>query len=421
MQFSPNSAVASPDPAVRRNVAGTVDQPCVDLGKVVVDGLSDCQHGVFVRGRVEESHLHFVVRLVRFDPKVVGFSGLQPPDNKCAEAAVLLVRPLVYRTTLLVRVHRHRPRNDGGGRMDVRYGVEVREIVAVGQGALRELFGSRRSLLIEADPGTDHRLDDLQVRADENGPATPVLDPEPIVGQAAEPGVVVVLDVVRATNDVQDLLAVSIRESQVGCLLGRVVGLSLQHQIAPSERIDGTQRDADVDDSDLWSPRRQRRCQRRETGIVRDPTQRLLLILDCPETQRVSAGSRRTIHDVRVGVDRVEGLGPARCCLHREVTAITLVIDLTKARALPRQFDASVGRQRRGSLDAYAQLQGVPLEKGPSTVPVPIEGNRFFEGGDGSRCERIGNQQGQTAQQPNRERPCAVGKLPFVGHSQLRP
>ena len=270
-------------PPMQRDVARSVDQPGVDLRQVVVDPLADSAHRVVVRRRIEQPHLHLVVRLVGLDAQVVGLARLQFSRDERTVGAILLVRALVERPPLLVGVDRNRARHDRRRGMHVGNRVEVGEVVAVRNVALAQLLRARPALLVEADAGADDRLDDLQVRTEKARLAAPVLDAIPIVGRLARSRVVVVLDIVRAPDHVQDQVSVRVGKLEIDGLLGSVVGLGLQHQRAVREIVQRSDVDPDRDRLDRGRGGRKRGGERRQPGIARNLAERLRSVRDRAE------------------------------------------------------------------------------------------------------------------------------------------
>ena len=216
--------------AVRSDIPRSVDQPRIDFSEVVVDSLAHGVHGIVIWSGIEEPYLHLVVRLIRLDAEVVRLAGLDRPSDESAERPVLLVGALVEGAAVFVGVDRHRSGHDGRRGMHVRNRIEVRKVVAVGDVSLAKFLLARHAFLVEADSRARHGFDDLQVRADVLRLATLVFDPVPIVRGHADAGVVVVLEIVRSADHVDDLDSRALRERNLRRLLRSVVRLGLQNQ-----------------------------------------------------------------------------------------------------------------------------------------------------------------------------------------------
>ena len=258
------------DTPVQGDVPRSVDEPGVDLREVVVDALPDGFDGVVIWGRIEQADLHFVVRLIRLDPQVVGLAGLDLPRDKGAERSILLVGALVQGTAFLVGVYGHGTWNDDSRGMNVWDRIEVGEVVAVRHLALLQFLLAWRAFLVEADPGADDRLDDLEIGTEILRPGSPVFDSIPVVGCRSGLGVVIVLDFVASGDNVQHLLARMVLKGQVRRLLGRVVRLRLQDQRARGEAPDRAQVNRNGHAADGRGLARQRCSQGRKPGVVRD-------------------------------------------------------------------------------------------------------------------------------------------------------
>ena len=244
-------------------------EPSIDLGNVVVHALPHSLHWIGIRSRVKEAHLQLVVRLIRLHAQEVGLSRLELTGHERPKGAILLVCPLVDRPSLLVCVDRHRAIDDRGGRVDVRNGIEVGEVAAIGYVALAQLFRARTALLVEANASADYGLGDLEVGAEVLGSSSVVVDAVPVVWSVAGAGVVVVLDIIGTADDVQSARLVRLAEPKQRSLFRCVVRFRFQEQGLRRKSGDRADRDGHGDiihgRSDGWQRRRQR-CQARIVG-----------------------------------------------------------------------------------------------------------------------------------------------------------
>ena len=331
-----------------------MDEPSIDLGKVVVHTLSHGLDGIGIRCRVEKAHLQLVVRLVRLHAQVVGLSRLELTGHECPKRAVLLVRPLVDCPALFVRVDRHRAIDDRGGRVHVRNGIEVGEVAAIGDVSLAQFLLARTALLVEANASADYGLRDLEVGTEVLGGGSVVVDAVPVVGGVAGVGVVVVLDIIRTADDVQSASLVRLAEPKQGGLFGCVVRFRFQDQGLGREGGDRPDRDGQSDTihgrSDSWQRSRQR-CQAR---IVRDRPEWLLAIQHGLDADRICARNWDAIDQMQVGIKGVQHLGPTCTGDNAGIAPIARESGIWQVRAGPVDFDPSVLRESR----RLYQLQG---------------------------------------------------------------
>ena len=311
-----------PHSAVGCDVPRPVDQPRIDFGEVVVDSLAHGLHGIVVRGWVEEPYLHFVVRLVRLDAKVIRLAGFDLPGDESTERAVLLVGTFVKSAALFVGVNRYRAGYDFRGRMHVGNGIEVREVVAIGDVSLAEFLIARHAFLVKADPRARHGFHDLQVGADVLRLAALVFNPIPIVRSRPDASVVVVLEVVRPADYVDHLNSRTLLERNVCRLLGSVVRLGLQDQRSMRERLDWTQLNRHGNIRHRRGRRWQRGGRRGEARVVGYLADRLGPIRNCDESQRVPAGLRCLIHHADIRIEGVKDLAPIDCGCDTRVAAV---------------------------------------------------------------------------------------------------
>ena len=249
------------------DVPRAVDQPRVNLGKVVVQGLSDCLLRCLKGGRFDQAHLELVARLVGFDAQEIGASRLDATGHERAEIVVLLVDALVDVATVVVAVDRDWAGNDLRVRVDVGDDLAVAEILPLSRFAVFQLFRRRHPRLIDPDPRAHHRIRELQVGGQKFGGVAAICEAEPVVWGSTGFGVVKVFQFVSASDHSEDLIGTAIREGDQNGLLWRIVWLGLEHDVALCRLGKHIDRDPEADLAHGRSSRWWSRDQLRESVV----------------------------------------------------------------------------------------------------------------------------------------------------------
>ena len=356
--------------AIERNVTRPVNQPGVDLGQVIVQSRLDRPNRVVIGRRVREPDLEFIGRLIRLDSQIVHSAGLDLARREGSKIGVLLVDAFVQIAAFVVAVDRHGAGNGLGRRMHVGDGIVVAEILAARQLARLEFFRARLARLIDTDARAHDRFDELKIHCQDFWLRALVLDPVPVVGRLARAGIVEILQLVGAAEDAQNLVVIARPERKTDGLLGRVVRLGFDDDIAVLRMVERAQLDRHAESAQGGCFRREGDDPRRQTGVARDIAGQLQTIGDSENAQPIDAANRRAVDQIYVRIEAVERLRPVGRSLGVEVAPLALEGPLGKLGTFPNYVQAAIGRQRLRIVDAHTDVEYLTLGESPALLPV---------------------------------------------------
>ena len=218
--------------------------------------------------------------------------------------------PLIDVAALVVAIHGNGPGDDLHRRMDVGNLGIVAQLLRIGGVRPFELFWCGHTGSVDPHAGADDGFHHLEIGRKNPWPPSLVLDAKPIVRRRARASVVVVLQIVGTTHHPDHLILVPVLEGHRDGLLGRIVGLGFQQEIALGNRGNRGNGYPDRKPAHPRGSNRQSGGKWGQAAVAPDLAQRLRAVGHGFQVELVEASRGDLIDQMQVRVQSVQRLLP---------------------------------------------------------------------------------------------------------------